>query len=174
MRAAALLALSRALGGCSLGGLLGGGGKPPTTLQTLDAASTRSRSGRARGQCRTGGDDRHADGCQGTAHGSRSRADHADRHPICDGPSMGRHARSAVPEFVAETVRRTTNRVVLISRQSSLDPGLLVTGELQRFGYDASSWPGRRRLRRHRCPAAGRIESRRLHRCRSADGSGPG
>jgi cholesterol transport system auxiliary component len=42
-------------------------------------------------------------------------------------------------DLVAETVRRTTNRVVLDGKQSALDPGLLVTGELQRFGYDAST-----------------------------------
>ena len=41
--------------------------------------------------------------------------------------------------LVAETVRRTTNRVVLDPIQTSLDPGLLVTGQLQRFGYDAST-----------------------------------
>ena len=41
--------------------------------------------------------------------------------------------------LVSETVRRTTNRVVLDGRQSSLDPGLLVNGQLQHFGYDAQS-----------------------------------
>jgi cholesterol transport system auxiliary component len=41
--------------------------------------------------------------------------------------------------LVAETVRRTTNRVVLDPNQTSFDPGLLVSGELRRFGYDASS-----------------------------------
>ena len=39
--------------------------------------------------------------------------------------------------LVEETVRRTTNRVVLDPNQSTLDPGLVVTGELNRFGYDA-------------------------------------
>ena len=42
-------------------------------------------------------------------------------------------------ELIAETVRRTTNRVVLDPHQAALDPGLLVTGALQRFGYDAAS-----------------------------------
>ena len=36
-------------------------------------------------------------------------------------------------------MRRTTNRVVLSSKQAALDPGLVVNGELQRFGYDAST-----------------------------------
>ena len=41
--------------------------------------------------------------------------------------------------LVAETVRRTTSRVVLDPAESTLDPGLLVTGELRRFGYDAQA-----------------------------------
>ena len=42
-------------------------------------------------------------------------------------------------DLLGETVRRTTNRVVLDPDQVGLDPGLLVSGELQRFGYDAST-----------------------------------
>ena len=42
-------------------------------------------------------------------------------------------------DLLAETVRRTTNRVVLDPRQTALDPGLVVSGALQRFGYDAAS-----------------------------------
>ena len=42
-------------------------------------------------------------------------------------------------QLVSETVKRTTNRVVLDPRQSSLDPGLRVTGTLDRFGYDAQA-----------------------------------
>ena len=38
---------------------------------------------------------------------------------------------------MTETLTRTTNRVVLDPRQSSLDPGVTVTGNLSRFGYDA-------------------------------------
>jgi cholesterol transport system auxiliary component len=41
--------------------------------------------------------------------------------------------------LLEETIRRTTNRVVLNPLQSSLDPGLTVSGELGRFGYDAST-----------------------------------
>ena len=39
--------------------------------------------------------------------------------------------------LLEETVRRTTNRVVLDPNQSALDPGLVVTGQLNRFGYDS-------------------------------------
>jgi cholesterol transport system auxiliary component len=42
-------------------------------------------------------------------------------------------------QLVAETVRRTTNRVVLDPHQAALDPGLLVSGALNKFGYDAAS-----------------------------------
>jgi cholesterol transport system auxiliary component len=41
--------------------------------------------------------------------------------------------------LLAETVRRTTNRVVLDAHQTALDPGLVVSGALERFGYDAGS-----------------------------------
>ena len=40
--------------------------------------------------------------------------------------------------LLAETVTRTTNRVVLDPDQSTLDPGLKVSGVLQRFGYDSA------------------------------------
>lgn len=39
--------------------------------------------------------------------------------------------------LLAEKVAAVTGRVVLDPRQSSLDPGMRVTGQLQRFGFDA-------------------------------------
>ena len=42
-------------------------------------------------------------------------------------------------QLLTETVKRTTNRVVLDPNQASLDPGLRVTGTLERFGYDVAS-----------------------------------
>ena len=41
--------------------------------------------------------------------------------------------------LLAETVRRTTNRVVLDGKQTALDPGMLITGQLNRFGFDESA-----------------------------------
>ncbi len=41
--------------------------------------------------------------------------------------------------LLAETVRRMTHRVVLDMGQTTLDPGLNVSGQLQRFGYDAAT-----------------------------------
>lgn len=42
-------------------------------------------------------------------------------------------------DLLQETVMRTTSRVVLDPRQSSLDPGLKLTGTLTRFGFDTAS-----------------------------------
>ncbi|MEO6199335.1 MAG: ABC-type transport auxiliary lipoprotein family protein [Sphingomicrobium sp.] len=42
-------------------------------------------------------------------------------------------------QLVSETVRRTTSRVVLDPNQSTLDPGVLVTGQLQKFNYDSAT-----------------------------------
>ena len=41
-------------------------------------------------------------------------------------------------DLLQETMVRTTSRVVLDPRQSSLDPGLKLTGTLTRFGYDTA------------------------------------
>jgi cholesterol transport system auxiliary component len=74
--------------------------------------------------------------------------------------------------LVSETVRRTTNRVVLNSAQTSLDPGLTVTGELQRFGYDAASgqvvvqYDGSLTV-----PGGNRVETRRFTATAPADGT---
>ena len=66
-------------------------------------------------------------------------------------------------QLLSETVKRITNRVVLDPRQSSLDPGLRVTGELDRFGYDSSA--GAVLVRYDAAlaaPAGDRVETRRF------------
>jgi cholesterol transport system auxiliary component len=40
-------------------------------------------------------------------------------------------------QLLTETVKRTTGRVVLDPKQAGFDPGVRVTGRLDRFGYDA-------------------------------------
>ena len=135
----ASIALAAAVGGCSLGGLLGGGAKPPPTLQTLTP--------------------------QAPDPGPIARTVNAGQAVTINVPVIAKELRSTrVPvqltpidvQYVTnlqwvdtpdrlfqglleETVRRTTSRVVLNPQQTTLDPGLLVTGALQRFGYDASS-----------------------------------
>lgn len=135
----ASVALAGAVGGCSLGGLLGGGAKPPPTLQTLTT--------------------------QAPDPGPIARTVNAGQAVTINVPVIDKELRTTrVPvqltptdiQYVTnlqwvdtpdrlfqglleETVRRTTSRVVLNPQQTTLDPGLLVTGALQRFGYDASS-----------------------------------
>jgi cholesterol transport system auxiliary component len=139
MRTAGALALAMALGGCSLGGLLGGGGKGPATLVTLTpeapapAAIVRSA---AAGQAVT------------ITTPSTAKELEAVRVPVQVTPTDVQYVTNLqlvdVParlfrDLVAETVRRTTNRVVLNPDQTSLDPGVTLTGVLQRFGYDAAT-----------------------------------
>jgi cholesterol transport system auxiliary component len=135
---AGALALAMALGACSIGGLLGGG-KPPTTLVTLTpeaAAPAQLARTVTAGQAVT------------IATPTFGKELGATRVPVQVTPTDVQYVANLtlvdVPArlfqgLVAETVRRTTNRVVLDPSQSSFDPGLTVTGELQRFGYDAST-----------------------------------
>ena len=75
--------------------------------------------------------------------------------------------------LVAETVRRTTNRVVLDSGQTSLDPGLVLSGQLQRFGYDAATGQVVVEFDGALSTAGGnRVDARRFVATAPADGSG--
>jgi cholesterol transport system auxiliary component len=138
-RTGTAIVLAAALSGCSLGGLLGGGGKPPTTLITLTpeaAAPAQISRNAAAGQSVT----------IETPTVPKELA--FVRVPVQLGPTNVQYVSNLTlvdtPDrlfqgLVAETVRRTTNRVVLDPAQSTLDPGLTITGQLQRFGYDAST-----------------------------------
>ena len=138
LRILAPVALAAALGGCSLGGLLGGG-KTPTTLLTLtpDAPDPQQiqRTANA-GQAVT------------IATPIVAKELRTPRIPVQVTPTDVQYVADAqwidTPDrlfqgLVSETVRRTTNRVVLTDGQASLDPGLTVGGVLQRFGYDAQT-----------------------------------
>lgn len=138
-RIVAPVALAVALSGCSLGGLLGGGGKEPVTLLTLTPEAADP------GQIQ-----RTATAGQAVTIAAPVVAKElrTNRIPVQVTPTDVQYVTDAqwidTPDrlfqgLVAETVRRTTNRVVLSSKQAALDPGLVVNGELQRFGYDAST-----------------------------------
>ena len=139
LRVAAPFALALTVGGCSLSGMLGGGSPPPATLQTLTpeapdpGAITRAVSA---GQSVT------------IAVPVTPKELRTVRVPVQVSPTDVQYVTNFqwvdTPDrlfqaLVAETVRRTTNRVVLDPQQSALDPGLLVTGALQRFGYDSAT-----------------------------------
>ena len=75
-------------------------------------------------------------------------------------------------DLVAETVRRTTGRVVLDPNQTSLDPGLVVTGQLQKFGYDAQTSQVVVQYDAALTSAGGdRVEARRFTATAPADGT---
>lgn len=133
------IVLAAALGGCSLGGLMGGGAKPPAYLATLTpeapAPATLARTAAA-GQAVT------------IATPAVPKELMAVRVPVQITPTSVEYVTNLqlidTPDrlfrrLLEETVRRTTNRVVLDPSQTTLDPGVTVTGELQRFGYDSSS-----------------------------------
>jgi cholesterol transport system auxiliary component len=173
-RTIASAAVAAALGGCSLGGLLGGGGKPPATLQTLTP--------------------------QAPDPGPVARAANAGQTVTIGTPSVPKELRTVrVPaqisptdiqyvtnlewvdtpdrlfqDLLEETVRRTTQRVVLDPNQPSLDPGLMVTGQLQRFGYDATT--GQVVVIYDASLSTGggnRVEARRFTAMVPSDGTGP-
>jgi len=169
----AIMVMAAALGACSLGGLLGGGGKPPPTLQTLTA--------------------------QAPDPGAIARSAAAEKAVTIGVPALPKELNTVrVPvqltptdvqyvtnlewvdtpdrlfqKLVAETVRRTTNRVVLDPTQTSLDPGLVLTGDLQRFGYDAQTGQVVVTFDGSLSTAGGsEVETRRFTATAPADGTG--
>lgn len=138
-RMAAPLAMAGALSACSLGGLLGGGAKAPLTLLTLTPEVADP--------------------------GSSARAASAGQAISVQAPTLPKELREVrVPvqtsptdiqyvtglqmvdtpdhlfqALLAETIRRTTNRVVLDNAITTVDPGLIVSGQLQHFGFDAQT-----------------------------------
>jgi cholesterol transport system auxiliary component len=139
MRFAAPVALAVAVGGCSLGGLLGGGGKPPLTLLTLNPQAadpgpmTRTASA---GQAITIGTPalpKELRTVRVPAQVSPTDVQYVTNLQMVDTPDRLFQA------LLAETVRRTTNRVVLDASITALDPGVVVSGQLQHFGYDAQT-----------------------------------
>lgn len=166
-------ALALALSACSLSGLLGGGGKAPPTLQTLtpeapDPGATQ-RTVNA-GQAVT---------VSTPTIGKELRT---TRVPVQLGPTDIQYVTNLewvdTPDklfqaLLEETIRRTTSRVVLDSRQATLDPGLVVTGQLHRFGYDASSGQVSVVYDASLSTEGGsRVESRRFVANEPADGTG--
>jgi cholesterol transport system auxiliary component len=139
LKLAAPLALALSVGACSLGGLLGGGGKQPSVLFTLTPEAP-APAGLVRS----------------AAAGQAVTIEVPDtpsvlkvvRVPVQIGPTEVQYIANLqwadTPDrlfqrLLTETVRRTTNRVVLDPGQTTLDPGVVVSGQLQHFGYDAQT-----------------------------------
>lgn len=138
-RKLALLLAAAALGGCSLGGLLGGGSKVPPTLQTLTAEAPDP-----------GNVVRNAAAGQAVTVLTPLIGNELNtlRVPVQISPTDVQYVTGLqwvdTPDklfqnLLEETVRRTTTRVVIDPNQTGLDPGVILHGELERFGYDAQT-----------------------------------
>jgi cholesterol transport system auxiliary component len=134
LRIGTALALAGSLAGC--GSLLGGGGKPPPVLYTLtsDAPAPAPQRTAAAGEAVT------------IATPAISKELRTNRVPVQVSPSQVQYVANLqwvdTPDrlfqnLLEETIRRTTSRVVLAPGQTAVDPGLIVSGQLNRFGYDA-------------------------------------
>ena len=162
-------ALALGLAGCA--GLLGGG-KPPATLFSITpeaaepAALARSA---AAGQAVT------------IARPTVARELGTVRVPVQVTPTNVQYVAkmqlvdtpaNLFANLLAETVRRTTNRVVLDPGQTTLDPGLVVNGTLQRFGYDTATGQVVVTYDASLSTAGGnRVETRRFTATAPADGT---
>ena len=171
LRMAGATALAAALGGCSLGGLLGGG-KPPTTLVTLTPEAAEPASivrTAAAGQAITieaPAVQRSLGSVRVPVQVTPTDVQYVANLQLVDTPAK------LFQGLLAETVRRTTSRVVLGPGQTSLDPGLTVSGELQRFGYDASTGQVVVTYDGSLADAGGaRVQTRRFTASAPADGS---
>jgi cholesterol transport system auxiliary component len=168
------LALAASLTGCSLGGMLGGGGKPPTTLYTLTAEAPDP-----------GAIARTAAAGQSVTIDTPIVAKELEtvRAPVQLTPTDVQYVTNLTwvdtpdrlfQNLLAETVRRTTNRVVLSPGQTTLDPGMVVTGQLQRFGYDASTGQVIVTYDASLSSAGGsQVQTRRFTASVPSDGTGP-
>jgi len=166
--------IAAALAGCSVSGLLGGGGKPPVMLQTLtpEAADPGNivRSAAA-GQAVT---------IQTPVIGNELRT---VRVPVQLTPTDVQYVTNLqwvdTPDklfqnLVEETVRRTTNRVVLDPNQTGVDPGVVVQGELERFGYDSATGEAVVAFNgTMTSPDGAQVQTRRFVASVPADGTGP-
>lgn len=164
--AAALLA------GCA--GLLGGGAKVPPTLQTLTpeaadpgSVARNSSAGQAvmvaapviSSQLRT---------LRVPAQVSPTDVQYVTNLQWVDTPDK------LFQSLLEETIRRTTSRVVVNPGQTGLDPGTVIQGELERFGYDART--GQVVVAYNASmssPDGAQVQTHRFVATEPSDGSGP-
>jgi cholesterol transport system auxiliary component len=170
----ALVIAAAALGGCSLSGLLGGGSKVPPTLQTLTAEAPDP-----------GNVVRNAAAGQAVTVLAPLVGNELNtlRVPVQVSPIDVQYVTGLqwvdTPDklfqnLLEETVRRTTNRVVIDPNQTGLDPGVVLHGELERFGYDAQT--GQVVVAYNgslSSPDGTQVQTRRFVATAPADGTGP-
>ena len=169
LRVSAVAAVALSLSACAL---LGGGPKPPPTLLTLtpSAAAPESlvRSANA-GETVT---------IELPVIPKELRS---VRVPAQVGPTAVAYIKDLqwvdtpdrlFQDLLSETVLRTTSRVVIDPKQAALDPGLVVSGQLSRFGYEAGEGGVLVRYDAAMSAAGGtRVETRRFEARVPADGT---
>lgn len=136
LRVSASVALALSLSAC-MGGLLGGGGKTPPWLLTLTPQAPAPEN-----MARTAGPGESVTIDTPVI----PREVRTTRVPVHEGPIAIAYVKNLTwvdtpdrlfQDLLTETVTRMTNRVVLDPGQSTLDPGVTISGNLSRFGYDA-------------------------------------
>ena len=173
VRTGTAIALAGLLAGCSLSSILGGGGKAPPYLYTLTseappAAAVRSAAVGETVTIRLPVIPKELRTTRVPAQVNPIVVQYVTDLQWVDTPDR------LFQDLVAETVRRTTNRVVLDPQQSALDPGLVVTGQLNRFGYDAQQGMAVVQYDASLATQGGtHVESRRFEASVPADGTGP-
>jgi cholesterol transport system auxiliary component len=166
------IVLALGLAGCSVGGLLGGGQKAPATLLTLTpeaAAPGEFARSAAAGEAVT------------IAVPAVPKELRAVRVPAQSGPTTIAYIQDLqwvdtpdrlFQQLISETVTRTTNKVVLDPKLTALDPGVLLTGQLSRMGYDEQERAVVVRFDGSLSRAGGtQVETRRFEARASADGT---
>ena len=171
VKTSAAILIAAALGGCSLGGMLGGG-KAPTNLVTLTpeaAEPAQIARTAAAGQAvtvTTPSVARELSTVRVPVHVSPTDVQYVANLQLVDTPAR------LFASLLSETIRRNTNRVVLDPAQTTLDPGVTVTGILQRFGYDAATGQVVVTYDASLSTAGGnRVETRRFSATAPADGT---
>ena len=131
------LALAGALSACSLSGLLGGGKTPPTLLTLTPQAALQGEFTRTVGAGQAVTIAVPVIGKELRTVRVPAQVSHMEVAYIEDLQWVDTPDR-LFQSLLAETVRRTTGRVVLDPKQATLDPGVQVAGELHKMGYDAA------------------------------------
>lgn len=139
VRLAAAATTALALAACSLGGLVGGGSKAPQALYVLTpqapepAADSRQSAADQAITVRTPAIEKELRTTRVPVKVSDTQVQYIPDMLWVDTPDR------LFQSLLQEIIRRTTNRVVLDPDQTSVDPGLMLSGKLWRFGYDATT-----------------------------------
>jgi len=169
LRVSAAAALALSLSACAL---LGGGPKPPPTLLTLapsapaPASVVRSANAGEAVTIDTPVIPKELRGVRVPAQVGPTAIAYIKGLQWVDTPDR------LFQDLLQETVLRTTSRVVIDPKQSNLDPGLVVSGQLSSFGYEAGAGTVLVRYDAALSAAGGtRVETRRFEARAPADGT---